>query len=114
LKTLPSAPMRVLGTPTLVNADGSCAGPPSDEFQGSGIGLQMSECDVVQRAGAPQSIDISANARGDRTAVFTYGGERAGIYRFVSGRLASIEAAPGAAAPERPAKKKSSRTSSAR
>jgi len=112
LKTLPTAPVRALGPPSLVNPDGSCAGGgASDEFAGSGIALRMSECDVVQRAGAPQNIDISANPRGDRMTVITYGGERPGIYRFVAGRLASIEAAPGQAAPERPAKKKGGRRS---
>jgi len=110
LKTLPTAPVRTLGTPVLVNPDGTCAGAASNEFSGSGIALKMSECDVVQRIGPPQNVDISANARGERTAVLTYGGDRAGTYRFVSGRLTNIESA-AQAAPETPAKKKSSRKS---
>ena len=109
-KTLPpSRPIRPLGAPSLINPDGSCAAPSSNpEFAGSGISLDMSECDVVQRVGAPDNIDISANPRGDRAVVLTYArGERAGIYRFAAGRLVSMErVAEPAPAPERPAKKK--------
>jgi len=112
LKTLPSAPVRRLGPPTLVGPDGSC-GPASgeSEFSGTGIALQMSECDVVQRAGPPQNIDISADRRGERTTVMTYGGERAGIYRFVGGRLVRIERGAEPAEPERPTKKKAPKKS---
>jgi hypothetical protein len=108
LKTLPSTPVRKLGPPTLVGPDGSC-GPASgeSEFSGTGIGLQMSECDVVQRAGPPQNIDISAGRNGERTTVMTYGGERGGIYRFVAGRLVRIERGAEPVEPERPTKKKS-------
>jgi len=108
LKSLPSIPQRVLGPAALIGPDGSCAGGGSEgEFAGSGVALEMSECDVVQRAGQPDGIDFSTNARGERTAVLTYTrGDRAGIYRFVSGRLKSIERGPEPPAPERPTKKK--------
>ena len=116
-KTLPpSRPIRPLGAPSLIAPDGSCAAPSSNpEFAGSGVGLDMSECDVVQRVGVPDNIDISANPRGERAVVLTYArGERAGIYRFAAGRLVSIErvAEPAPAAPERPAKKKAKTKSS--
>ena len=111
LKTLPTSPVRQLGPPTLVGPDGSCAaGSGQSEFIGTGIALEMSECDVVQRAGAPANIQIGANPRGDRTAVLTYGGDRAGIYRFVSGRLVSIERV-GEPEPEKPAKRKPAKKS---
>jgi hypothetical protein len=107
LKSLPSSPVRVLGPPALIAPDGTCAGGSSGEFAGGGIALEMSECDVVQRAGPPDAMDFSTNARGERTAVLTYArGERAGIYHFVAGRLRSIERGPDAPAPERPAKRK--------
>jgi hypothetical protein len=111
-KTLPSSPVRKLGPPTLVGPDGSC-GPASreSEFGGTGIALQMSECDVVQRAGPPQNIDISADRSGERTTVMTYGGERPGIYRFVAGRLVRIERGAEPVEPERPTKKKSPKKS---
>jgi len=66
----------------------------------------MSECDVVQRAGRPDNIDVSSDAGGTRTVVMTYShGDRPGIYRFASGRLHSIERGPEPPQPERPAKK---------
>src|SRR5215831_6074661 len=47
LKTLPTSPVRQLGPPALVGADGSCsAGGGQSEFGGTGIALEMSECDV--------------------------------------------------------------------
>ncbi len=60
-----------------------------------GIALQMTECDVVRRAGAPEQVQIGTNERGERTAVITYiRGSRPGIYHFAAGRLTSIERAP--------------------
>jgi hypothetical protein len=110
LKTMPSNPaLRALGPPALIGPEGSCSAA-SGEFPGAGVALEMSECDVVQRAGPPDNIDISANARGERVAVLTYGrGERPGIYRFVAGRLVSIERGAEPPAPERPAKKAKAR-----
>jgi hypothetical protein len=106
LKTLPSNPsFRASRPPTLIGADGSCSGD-SGEFVGAGIALEMSECDLVRRMGAPENVAISSNARGDRTAVLTYQrSERPGIYRFVAGRLVSIERVAEPPQPERPAKK---------
>ena len=106
LPTNPTRPAHVLAPPRLVGADGSCAAPPTDGFVGTGIALEMSECDVIERAGSPANIDVGANARGERTTVITYRqGERAGIYRFINGRLNSIERVADPEAPARPAKK---------
>jgi hypothetical protein len=71
-----------------------------------GISLQMTECDVVRRAGPVEKIELGANERGERSLVLTYlRGPWPGVYRFASGRLVSIERAPGApAAPEKPQK----------
>ena len=56
------------------------------------------ECDVVRGIGAPDNVNFSNNARGDRVAVVNYSrGQRAGIYTFTAGRLTSIERAPEAA-----------------
>ena len=66
----------------------------------------MSECDVIERAGSPANMDVGVNPRGERTAMLTYlQGERAGIYRFVAGRLKSVERVDQPEAPARPAKK---------
>ena len=60
-----------------------------------GIALQMTECDVVRRAGVPDNIQVGRNERGEREAVLTYaGGPRPGIYRFAAGRLYTIERGP--------------------
>jgi hypothetical protein len=113
LKTIATSPIRRLGPPALVGPDGSCAAASGEsEFTGAGIALRMSECDVVQRAGPPQNVDISAAPNGERMTVMTYGGERAGIYRFTAGRLVRVErGAEQPLEPERPTKKKSPKRS---
>jgi hypothetical protein len=59
------------------------------------IALEMSECDVVKRAGVPERTEIGANERNERTATLTYSvGSRPGIYSFVEGRLKSMERGP--------------------
>ncbi len=90
----------------LVGPEGQCAGGPGQQpaqpgepvlpagtptVQG-GIALQMTECDVVRRAGAADKVDIGANERGERavTIMFTRG-PWPGLYRFDNGRLTSIE-----------------------
>ena len=115
----------------LVSPDGACASvgpegavvasaapnsgdqPPvndTSQLLPGGIGLQMSECDVVRRAGNPDRIENGANERGERAVVLTYiHGPRPGIYRFSGGRLYSIEASPAPPPPppkqKKPAKK---------
>jgi hypothetical protein len=85
----------------LVGPDGVCA-TISDQTP-KGIGLGMTECDLVRLAGPAERVEIGANERGQRTAVITYPqGERAGIYRFLSGVLVSVERAPEPAKPQRP------------
>ena len=82
-----------------VDANGACASGPAAAAEpiaaGSntapsstgGVGLGMTECQVVQRAGAPNSVDIGAE-NNVRKAVLTYtGGTWPGIYTFVDGRL---------------------------
>lgn len=77
--------------------------------QAGGVGLYMTECQVVQVLGVPQATDVSRTPRGEREVTMTFlTNEHAGIYRFVGGRLKSIERAPGAAEPE-PAKKRPKR-----
>ena len=61
------------------------------------MALGHTECDVVRGIGAPDSVNLSNNARGDRVAVVTYSqGQRAGIYTFTAGRLTSVERGPEA------------------
>jgi hypothetical protein len=108
----------------LVEANGSC--PPAQAQSGpatqgagptgtpdgaslidEGVGLGMSECDVVRRAGAPSNVEIGKNPNGDRTAVLSYpSGPRPGIYRFERGRLMEMDRVGEPASPPATAKKK--------
>lgn len=109
----------------LISTDGQCAGVvtgpdpnlPADQQQPnapmlpSAIALDMTECDVVKRAGQPEKFDFRTNDRGERTAVLTYiHGPRPGIYTFTAGRLTSIERAPEPPAPPKPARQQRRRT----
>ncbi len=68
-----------------------------------GIALNMTECDVVRVAGVTDKVEITANERGQRTVVLTYvTGARPGIYRFVAGRLVTIERGPEPPPPPKP------------
>jgi len=103
----------------LVDAQGFCAGgagaTASEDESGTNlnaVALDMTECQVVRALGAPQATDITRNARGERSVTLTYlETERAGLYRFVRGRLKSIKRAPNAE-PERPANNRNRRSSS--
>jgi hypothetical protein len=84
--------MASAGVPANANAlsDGAAAAP-TPSTTGT-VALGHTECDVVRGIGAPDSVNISNNPRGDRVAVVNYSrGQRAGIYTFTSGRLTSIE-----------------------
>lgn len=96
----PAAPA---ATPASAPVAPEPAAPASPRVIG-GIGLGMSECDVVQRAGTPGRVDLSAGEKSDRNLVLTYmSGDRPGIYRFRDGRLVSIERV-AVAEPEKPKK----------
>ncbi len=108
---------RPVGPEDLLAADGSCPAvssgalaatdnapdAPADAAPtGGGISLDMSECEVVRRVGAPERFE-AGNDGGNRTVVLTYlRGARPGIYRFAGGRLVSVERAPEAPAPAKP------------
>jgi hypothetical protein len=71
----------------------------------AGIALGRTECEVARYAGHPDNVELGNDPKGDRTAVLTYlKGPRPGIYRFLAGRLASVERAPVPEAPPKPAK----------
>ena len=74
------------------------------------IALEMSECDVVKRAGLPERVAIGTNDRNERTATLTYiNGQRPGVYSFTAGRLSSMELAPEPPPSAKPAKKPAKR-----
>ena len=109
--------LRPVTAADLVSSEGQCdggAGQAAAEPVAGGIALQMTECDVVRRAGAPEQLQIG-DERGERATVITYTqGPRPGIYRFSAGRLTSIERAPDApgarAAPKAKSSKKAARS----
>jgi hypothetical protein len=112
----------------LVDASGSCpaaAAPPQPAAGGQGpaapgngaaglgegVGLGMTECEVVSRAGPPNSVQLGRNPNGDRTAVLNYqSGPRPGIYHFERGRLMQMDRVEVAAPAPQPAKKKPAKT----
>jgi hypothetical protein len=126
IETPPLNPNTPITAEDLVSADGACPGmapaagpsnanaltdgaagaPPSPSTTGT-VALGHTECDVVRGIGAPESVNLSNNARGDRVMVINYSrGQRAGIYTFTSGRLTSIERNPEAVAEPKAAKPK--------
>jgi hypothetical protein len=108
----PLTPDKPVSAEDLVSADGACPGmaaaaptananaladgaAAAPQAAGGTVALGHTECDVVRGIGAPSSVNLSNNPRGDRVAVVTWaGGPRAGIYTFTGGRLSSIERGP--------------------
>jgi hypothetical protein len=120
----PLTPNKPVTPEDLVSTEGACPGmpPPAGPTDANAstdagvpppgttgtVALGHTECDVVRGIGAPDSVNISANQRGDRVAVVTWSrGPRAGIYTFTAGRLASIEGVPTPPEPPKTAKSKS-------
>ena len=86
--------------------------PPADagsapSLLGAPVALGMTECQVVDRAGAPASVQIGTNPNGDRTALVSYNaGPRPGIYHFERGRLTDMDRVAVAAPEPKVLKKK--------
>ena len=125
IETPPLSPNTPITAVDLVGADGGCpgmapppgtaganaladgaAGAPPPSTTGT-VALGHTECDVVRGIGAPASVSLSNNPRGNRVAVITYSqGQRAGIYTFTAGRLSSIERGSEPEAPPKTVKSK--------
>jgi hypothetical protein len=79
--------------------------PPQVRTGPTGIALQMTECQVVAVAGTTDRVEISGGPGGQRIVTLTYlTGERPGIYRFVNGRLSSMERVAEPQQPKKPAR----------
>src|SRR5258705_10384983 len=109
IETPPLTPDKPVTAEDLVSADGGCpgmnppggpadanaltdgaAGAPAPTTTGT-VALGHTECDVVRGIGAPDSVNLSNNPRGDRVAVVNYTrGQGAGICTFTAGRLTPI------------------------
>jgi hypothetical protein len=97
------------GPAELVNAQGQCAAAAAGTPEGGGVSLQMTECEVVRRVGAPERVEFTPNS-GERAVVLTFTrGARPGVYTFLGGRLQTIERGPEPPAPQRAPAKKSGR-----
>jgi hypothetical protein len=112
IETAPLTPDKPITPDDLISADGQCPGmaPPGADANAlsdgtaaapasarpGAVALGHTECDVVRGIGAaPDNVNLSNNARGDRVAVLSYSrGSRPGIYTFTSGRLSSVERGP--------------------
>ena len=126
--TSSSAALRPVKPDDLVTADGRCAavgqstdgaappdadaalagqGPLPGGIQG-GVGLGMTECQVMERTGAPERFDIGAEGTERVMTMTVTRGPNPGLYRFRGGRLASIERIDVPAA--KPAKAKAKKT----
>lgn len=123
IETPPLSQEKAVTPDELVAADGGCpgmaapggganaladgaAGSPPPSTTGT-VALGHTECDVVRGIGAPDSVNLSSNPRGERMAVVTWlRGPRAGIYTFNAGRLSMVERAPEPAASPKVAKPK--------
>jgi hypothetical protein len=90
---VPDNELRPVTAADLVGPQGQCAGGGQDAAAtAGGIALQMTECEVVRRAGAPENVELGTTDRGERAVTLTYNnGPRPGIYRFAAGRLYAIE-----------------------
>jgi hypothetical protein len=86
-------------------APGLPPAPETAQPAARGVGLGMSECEVVHALGHTDRIEV-ANESGQRNVVLTYlQGPRPGVYRFARGRLVTIERGAEAPAPAKPEKK---------
>lgn len=100
------AQLRPITPADLVGPGGQCPGNGTGPAQG-GIALEMTECEVVRRAGAPENVEVSTNERGERAVTLTYNsGPRPGIYHFAGGRLYDIDRVEQPPPPEPPKPKK--------
>lgn len=97
-------------SPAPIGPDNTAVAGNDAALLGAGVAIGMSECDVVQRLGQPNSVNLGTNPNGLRSAVLTFsGGSRPGVYRFEAGRLTEmdrVEQPPAQAAQKPPAKKK--------
>jgi hypothetical protein len=106
----PAPALAVQPAPAAAPGNPAAGAPPASDANsllGGGVALGMSECEVVYRAGQPNSVQLGQNPSGDRTAVLTFNaGPRPGIYHFERGGLMEIDGVPAPPAPPKIAKKK--------
>jgi hypothetical protein len=87
------------------SADSALAGQGALPAVQSGVALGMTECQVMERTGSPDTFNIGAEGTERITTVTVMRGAWPGLYRFRGGRLVSIERVD-VPAPPRTAKSK--------
>jgi len=117
---------RAITQADLINPDGSCAMPQTTDGMASpsldaadalagqgqlpvlagGVALGMTECEVLQRTGTPDTFNIANEGTVRIATVTVTQGPSPGLYRFRDGRLITMERvqAPPPARPARPAR----------
>lgn len=101
-------PAMSAAAPAAPGSDGRFGATPVQSesgLLGQGLGLGMSECDVVHRAGAASAVDVRNPPGGERMVILTFkSGPWPGVYHFRGGRLTEMERGV-VPAPEEPRKK---------
>jgi len=106
--------MAAPGTPADANASTDAPAATPAAATGGTVALGHTECDVIRGIGAPDSVNLSNNPRGDRVAVVSWSrGARAGMYTFTAGRLTSVERGPEVEAAPKVAKPKAKKKTAA-
>ncbi len=128
IETPPLSPDKAVTPDELVAADGGCpgmaapgaganaladgaAGSPPPSTTGT-VALGHTECDVVRGIGAPDNVNFSNNARGDRVAVVNYSRGPAGRHLHLHRRTPDVDRArdrAGGAAERRQAEEEAGR-----
>lgn len=116
-----AAPPEQVAAAQATDGAASAAPEPSNALAGQGplpalpggVALGMTECEVVQRTGAPDTFNISAEGNERIATVTVTRGSWPGLYRFRGGRLVSMERVEVPAAPKqaRSTKAKAKKTS---
>ena len=106
--------MAAPGAPADANASTDAPAASPTPAAGGTVALGHTECDVIRGIGAPDSVNLSNNPRGDRVAVVSWSrGPRAGMYTFTAGRLSSVERGPEVEAAPKVAKPKAKKKTAA-
>lgn len=99
--------------PTSSDADAALGGQGALPPVAGGVALGMTECEVVQRTGTPDTFNISAEGTERVATVTVTRGSWPGLYRFRGGRLVTMEQVEVPVAKQtRPAKAKKTATKS--
>lgn len=84
----------------LVSPEGLCEELPAGAKAPTKLEFGLTECDIVRIAGPIDKVEITEVNGVRNTALTSIAGAKPGVFRFVAGRLKSIEAEPEAIKPK--------------